>query len=130
VEAEASTWALPVICRSWPGFASSALAREPILDFAALFRWSEAGDAIAAQIRDHCLHVWAAGAVGLIHAYDPELLVFGGSVMKSSEQILPFLETYTGAHAWTPWGRVRLCASQLGAEAPLLGAIPLLRETW
>jgi glucokinase len=130
VEAEASTWALPAICRSWPGFAASGLAREPVLDFAALFRYAEAGDPVATQVRDHCLHVWAAGAVGLIHAYDPELLVFGGSVMKSSEQILPFLKTYTSAHAWMSWGKVRLCASPLGGEAPLFGAIPLLRETW
>jgi glucokinase len=129
VEAEASTWSLPGICRSWPGFAASALARELTLDFAALFRRSGAGDAVARQIRDRCLHVWAAGAVGLVHAYDPELLVFGGSVMKSADQILPFLADYTGAHAWTPWGKVQLRAAQLGPDAALLGAIPLLRET-
>jgi glucokinase len=129
VEAEASTWALPEICRPWPGFAESALAHEPILDFAVLFRWSQAGDSVACAVRDRCLSVWAAGSVGLVHAYDPELLVFGGAVMRSSDQILPFLEKYVHSHAWTPWGKVLLRKAELGGDAGLLGAIPLLKET-
>jgi glucokinase len=128
VEAEASTWALPEICRAWPGFAESALAAEPVLDFAALFRSSAAGDPLAIAVRDRCLSVWAAGTVGLIHAFDPEAIVFGGAVMKSSDQILPFLEKYVHSHTWTPWGKVRLCAASLGPDAGLLGAVPLLTE--
>jgi len=129
VEAEASTWALPEICRSWPGFDRSALAREARLDFAALFRQSAAGDTVATQVRDRCLHVWAAGIVGLVHAYDPDVAVLGGSVMKSANQILPFLESYVHAHAWSPCAKVRLRAAQLGDKAALLGALPLLNET-
>lgn len=129
VESEASTWALPEICRLMPGFAESALAREPVLDFARLFHWSAAGDAAAIAVRDRCLTVWAAGTVGLIHSFDPEMVVFGGAVMKSAGQILPFLESYIHTHAWTPWGRVRIIAAELGSDAGLLGAVPLLSET-
>ncbi len=128
MEAEASTWALPEICRSWPGFTESALSREPVLDFETLFRWSRAGDPVALAIRDRCLAVWAAGAVGLIHAFDPEVMVFGGAVMKSADQILPFLKDYVHAHAWTPWGKVQLYKTELGADAGLLGAVPLLSD--
>jgi glucokinase len=128
VEAEASTWALPGICRSWPGFAASALAGEARLDFEALFRHSAAGDAVAAAIADRCLRVWAAGAVGLIHAYDPEVIVFAGSVMRSRNRILPFLTDYIHRHAWTPWGRVEVRAAALGSDAALMGALPLLEE--
>ena len=129
LETEASTWALPAICHAWPGFAESALANEPVLDFAALFRWSIARDPVACAVRDRCLSVWAAGSVAMVHAYDPELLVFGGAVMKSSGQILPFLEEYVHAHAWSPWGKTKLAKSELGVEAGLLGAVPLLKET-
>ena len=129
VEAEASTWALPEICRSWPGIAESALAAEPVIDFATLFHWSRAGDTAAMAIRDRCLAVWAAGAVGLIHAFDLETIVLGGAVMKSADQILPFLEEYVHTHAWTPWGKVRICQAELGSDAGLLGAVPLLGET-
>jgi glucokinase len=128
VEAEASTWALPSICESWPGFAGSLLASEPRLDLKALFRCSAAGDGIAVAIRDRFLHVWAAGAVGLIHAYDPEVLVLGGAVMQSSGQVLPFLREYVTAHAWTPWGKVRVSPAKLGRDSALLGAIPLLSD--
>ena len=128
VEAEASTWALPEICRTWPGFAGSGLAKEPVLDFAAVFGWSRAGDPVAVAIRNRCLTVWATGIVGLIHAFDPDAVAIGGAVMKSADQILPFLESYVHAHAWTPWGKVRICAAALGPDAGLLGAVPLLEE--
>lgn len=128
VEAQASTWALPGICRTWPRFSESALARVPVLDFAALFQWSRAGDATAIAIRNRCLDVWAAGAVGLVHAYDPEILVLGGAVMKSGDQVLPFLEACVHSHAWTPWGKVQVRKAELGGDAGLLGAIPLLKE--
>lgn len=128
VEAEASTWALPEICHGWPGFAESELATEPVLDFAALFRWSRAGDPAAMAIRDRCLTVWASGLVGLIHAFDPDAIVIGGAVMKSADQIVPFLQDYVDSHAWTPWGKVRICEARLGPDAALLGAVPLLEE--
>jgi glucokinase len=54
--------------------------------------------------------------------------VFGGAVMQSADQILPFLTEYVHAHAWTPWGKVRVCEAKLGVEAALLGAVPLLTE--
>jgi glucokinase len=127
VESEASTWALPAICQAWPGFPRSALAKEPILDFEALFRCSGAGDIVACAVRDRCLSVWAAGCVGLIHAYDPEVLVLGGAVMKSSDQILPILEKNVHCRAWSWWGKTKVSRSELGVEASLLGAVPLLK---
>lgn len=127
VEAEASTWALPEICASWPGFSGSILAREPVLDFALLFRASAAGDRVACEIRARCLRVWGAGVVGLIHAYDPELVVLGGAVMNSAQHILPALQEHVNRHAWTPWGKVELRAAKLGSHAALLGALPLLQ---
>jgi len=129
VEAEASTWALPEICASWPKYAESALALDPRIDFETLFRCARAGDAAAGEIRDRCLRIWAAGIVGLIHAYDPERVVLGGAVMGSADDILPSLRKHVHAHAWTPWGEVEIRAGELGSDAGLLGAIPLLSET-
>ena len=108
VEAEASTWALPQIARSWPGFAGSALAARAELDFAALFACADEGDGVAAAIRDRCLRVWSAGAVSMVHAWDPELLVVGGGVMRRAQAVLPAIEAHVHAHAWTPWGKVRV----------------------
>jgi glucokinase len=128
IEAEASTWALPEICASWPRYAESALAREPRIDFEALFRCSRAGDSVAIRIRKRCMRIWAAGIVGLIHAYDPERVVLGGGVMRSADDVLPSLREYVQEHAWTPWGTVDIRAAELGSDAGLWGAIPLLSE--
>ncbi len=127
-EAEASTYALPDICRTWPGFDSSALAHENKLDFATLFRCAERRDRIAEEIRERCLSIWAACALSLVHAYDPELLVLGGGVMNSSYPILRTIQEYVDSYAWTPWGKVRFEAAALGNNAALLGAVPLFSQ--
>ena len=83
VEAEASTWALPEIVPGRPGLRGERpRAARARLDFEALFACADAGDAVAAAVRDRCLRVWAAGAVAMVHAWDPEVLVVGGGVMR------------------------------------------------
>ena len=126
-EAEASTVSLPGLCKSNPGYESSELARDEPVTFEKLFQYGQKGDHVAIEIRERCLQVWGAATVALIHAYDPELLVLGGGVMKSASVILPYLQNYIHRHAWTPWGKVKVCAAELGNDAALLGAIPLLR---
>jgi len=125
-EAEAAGWSLPEVCRGARGFASSPLAKGPIT-FERLFGYAEEDDPVAVEVRERCFAVWAALTVGLIHAYDPEVVIFGGGVMKSASTILPYLQTYANRHAWTPWGKVTLRCAQLGSQAALLGAIPLLQ---
>ena len=127
VETEASSWALPGICQSWPGFGESVLAAEKKLDFATLFQAAAACDRVAGEVLEHCLRAWSVGTVALIHAYDPEMVIFGGGVMQSGSMVLPFIENYVRQYAWTPWGKVRIRAAELGNDAALLGAVPLLR---
>jgi glucokinase len=127
-EAEASGWALPLIAEEWPGFADSALASQPQMDFRTVFEIAESGDAVARGIRDWCLRVWSATVVGLIHAYDPETVVMGGGVMLRAASILPAIQEYVHQHAWTPWGKVKVVSASLGNHAALLGAVPLLSE--
>ena len=127
MEAEASGWSLPLVVREWNGFAQSELAKVETINFRALFELAEAGDRVSREVRDFCLAVWANAAVGLIHAYDPEVIVIGGGVMRSAGVILPYIQNFVNQHAWTPWGKVRIIAAQLGNDAGLFGAEPLLR---
>lgn len=124
-EAEASSWSLPLLCAAHPKFACSPLSLLPEVRFADLFRFSSSADPCAVDVRDHCLRVWGACAVNLIHAYDPELVIFGGGCMKSADQILPAVTDYIHRHAWTPWGRVQVRSAGLGNRAALFSAIPL-----
>jgi len=129
-EAEASSTCLAELASGHSGFAASLLAREPRLDFAAVFRHAAAGDGIAIRLRDHSLLVWATLAVNLVHSYDPEILVLGGGIMGSGEVILPYMSDYLAAHAHTPWGRVRVVASELRDGAALVAGEWLLGEQY
>jgi glucokinase len=124
-ESEAAGWSLPRLCRRWQGYETSMLAQKDI-NFETIFRCADAGDAVAASVLDYCLQVWGANAVALIHAYDPELLVYGGGVMRSGDRIVNYVQDYTARHAWTPWGKVEVRAARLGNNAALLGAVPLI----
>jgi glucokinase len=62
----------------------------------------------------------------LVHAYDPEIIVIGGGVMKSAKVIIPHVEAHVHKYAWTPWGKVRVRPAELANNAALVGAIPLL----
>ncbi len=128
-EAEAAGWSLPFVVKEWPGVSESALSKYPEVGFKELFEEAASGDKIALAIRDRCLKIWAVDAVGLVHAYDPEVIVIGGGVMKSADLIIPYVESYVQKHSWTPWGKVQVRAAELGNNAALLGAIPLLSES-
>ena len=119
VETLASGWMLPEMMRSDPDFAASPLADEAQPDFAALFRHQD--DPAARRLLDRCISVWAAAAINLIHAYDPEIIVISGGIMKSAALILPRLQQICDERAWTPWGKVRLKVAEYADSAALYG---------
>jgi glucokinase len=127
MEAEASTWSLPLIVKEWPRIEGSSLRQKTNINFKVLFEDAATGDAVAREIADHCIHVWGAGIVGLIHCYGPELVVLGGGVMQNATQIFPPIREYVDRHAWTPSGAVTIKAAELGNHAALYAAVPLLK---
>ncbi len=128
MEAEASSWSLPAIIAEWPQYESSSLCGLADIGFSKLFQHAEAGDLVANEIAGHCIHVWSVGTVGLIHAYGPEMVIFGGGIMGSADRILPSIRSYVTKHAWIPSGPVRIVPAMLGNHAALHGAVPILRE--
>ena len=67
------------------------------------------------------MNVWAAAIVSYIHAYDPEVVVLGGGIMRSADIILPYINKWGEDRAWTPIDRVHIVLSELGDNAALLG---------
>jgi glucokinase len=116
LEAYGSTWSL-------------AGRLEGIDDFEALFAAAEKGSADALRVRQDCYEIWSAGIVNLIHAYDPEVVVLGGGVMAHADGILPYVTEKVERHAWTPWGKVSIRATQLHGDAGVLGVTHCLKET-
>jgi len=127
VEAEASTWRLPTLLKEHSGFGGSSIRNEEILDFKALFHHAENGDQVAIVVLEHCLSAWAAGIITMVHAFDPEIIIISGGIMKSSSVILPELQSRINQHAWTPWGKVRLLEAQYPDSAALYGADYLVK---
>jgi glucokinase len=127
-EAEASTAILGELYAQQPGSENGMLRGRTPIGFAEVFEAADRGDKPAASALEHCMRVWSALTVALIHAYDPEIVVFGGSVLKREAEILPRLQEYVWAHAWTPGRSVPLRAAALGSDAALLGAIPLIES--
>ena len=126
VEVEASTWNIERIAKANESYAGSALAKQAKIDFESIFRCASDKDQLAMQLRDRCLNVWGACAVNLIHAYDPEILIVGGGVMGSADVIIPYLQKKVNENAWTPWGKVKVCAAENINTAALLGAAYLV----
>ena len=104
VEAEAGSWNMPTIVRHHPGFAGSVLSRAEVLDFKAIVEAHRAGDQVATDVFARLIQCWAIGVVNLIHAYDPEVIVLSGGLMKAHDFILAPLHHHVAANAWVPSG--------------------------
>lgn len=127
-EAEASTAFLPEIIKGHPNSAASKMAQTKTPDYADIFGLAAEGFACAKGIRDRSLEIWSALAVNLIHAYDPEVVIVGGGIMASAKTILPAMQVYIHRHAHTPWGKVRVVASELADQSVYAAAEWLLEE--
>jgi predicted NBD/HSP70 family sugar kinase len=128
LESEASSWALPDILKTQPGFADSPFAKGEKHDFEAVFRLAAAGEPFATVVRDRCLDAWAVGILNLVYAYDPERVVIGGGVMKSADVILPFIQNKINHAAWLPANALEVVAAKQPDWAGVLG-IGYLSET-
>lgn len=122
LESEASSWALPRLVDEHPGHGQSVLAHLQPVTFKDVFQAVEQGDRVAQDCLDHCLRCWGAGAVNLIHAYDPDCVILGGGVLAQADSIVPFVENYVKKHAWTAWGSPRIQVATQPDYAALIGA--------
>ena len=121
VEAQASTWNISQMIKADPDFSKSSLANETRLDFYTVFKVSRQNDELATRIKYECLNIWSAGIINLIHAYDPEIVVLGGGILNSKEEIIPYIQKRVAQYAWCPWGNVQIKASELMDDAAILG---------
>lgn len=120
-EAEASTWNLKKIISQYPQYAADPIFEEKP-DFKAIFEQAAKNNPLALAVRDTSLKVWAACALNLVLAYDPEIVIMGGGIMGSSDVILPYIDEKVNQNGWATWGKVIVKKSSLIHSAALLGA--------
>jgi len=99
------------------------------MDYEALFRNAQKGDRLALEILDHCCSVWSSGIISMIHAFDPEIIILSGGIMKSAALFLSELQRRINQYAWTPWGKVQLIEAKNISNSALLGADYLVRSS-
>lgn len=105
LEAWAGTWALDGLARSLEGFQHSCLARADRVDYRALSEGRLTGDVLSLRLFSLVTDALGMGAVNLIHAYDPEVLILSGGPCHIPA-LCDSIRQYVRQHAWTPWGQV------------------------
>lgn len=126
VESVASSWKLPEIIKGHPLYRTSVWSGVKIMDFEKLFKAYRSGDKLAFDVVQFCLKAWSAGTINMIHAYDPDVVVFGGGVMKADDIILPYIRERVERYSWTPYGSLEISDAELGNSAALHGIDYLL----
>lgn len=108
VEALSSSFFLPTIVREHALLSESFKRDADVYDFKRIFRLAQEGNEDALLIRNECMDIWASAIITYIHAYDPEVVILGGGILKSQEVIIPYISKRVDELAWCPSGKVPL----------------------
>ena len=88
---------------------------------------SRQGDALARSIMREASLSLASGIVGLMHIFDPELIVVGGSLGQNLGAYMPTIEAEVKRRAMAHFqGAFPVAMSQLGDDVSLYGAAALV----
>ncbi len=128
VETAGSTWALTKNLAKIENYKSSRLYSLSSFGFKDVFELALDGDEIAGKLKNRSLEAWSAGIINLLHAYDPELLIIGGGIMKSKKDIIPFIKKRINERSWLPENAVKITTANQTKYAGILGACHLLKN--
>lgn len=128
LEAQAGHWALPDAAARHPEYRGSVLHGTAALGYRDILDAAKSGDRVGMELLDGLLHHWTAGIVNMIHAYDPEVVILSGGLMKAKEELVSALSARVGERCWTPWGQVRIVVADNPDSSVLLGLSALLRQ--
>ena len=92
------------------------------VDYRALLDGVAQGDAVSLRVFETVATALGMGAVNLIHAYDPEVLLLSGGPCHS-EMLMQRIRRYVRENVWTPWGQVDIRVAENPEGSVLLGLI-------
>lgn len=85
------------------------------------------GDSLAQSIVQEAVLSLACGIIGLMHIFDPELVVIGGSLGQNLQEFMPIIESEVKSRAMAHFqGAFPVAMSQLGDDVGILGAAALV----
>jgi glucokinase len=106
-------------------------AREAGLDLATAEDVAAAarnGDAGAAAVWDETVEALACGLTSIVNLFEPELVVVGGGVSRSGEQLLGPVRERVRASAIGPAASAEIVASALGDHVGVVGAAAIVYD--
>ena len=124
----ASTATLEVVARNHPHFVGSELARAAKMDFETLFSLAAKGDVCSDSLLNESLKIWATLIQNAVLAYDPEIVLLGGGVLRSPTVILPVVEKHLRECMPEVPLHIPIVAAALGDDAAILGAEVLFEQ--
>ena len=94
-----------------------------MLDAAQICELARRGDELAKRAVDRETYYLGLGAANLINLFVPDMIVFGGSVMKSADLFLEGMrQLIRQGCRFVPAGKTELALASLGENANLIGA--------
>ncbi|MDV2988988.1 MAG: ROK family protein [Dehalogenimonas sp.] len=114
------------------GVASSladVLARQGRITAADVAAAALSGDPLAKEVFDAAMRALGTGIISIVNVFNPELIVIGGGVSQTGEQLFAPVRRAVAEHAYKlPASRVKIVPAALGDEAGAVGAALFARE--
>ena len=125
----ASTATLANLAQARPDFSGSKLACSTKIDYETIFALAVEGDACSLALWQQSLKVWAAVVQNAVLAFDPEVVVLGGGVLRSRDIVIPAIEKHLHRHMPGLPLSIPVVAAALGDDAALIGGEALFQQT-
>ena len=125
----ASTATLAIRAKARPDFAGSRLAGAAEINYESVFALADQGDPCSLALRQESLEVWSVMVQNAVIAYDPEVVVLGGGVLRRHDIILPAVKGHFRQYMPCLVLETPVVAAALGDDAALLGGEVLLKQT-
>jgi glucokinase len=93
-----------------------------------VFRAERAGDALAARLVHETERFLADGAVSVVNAFNPSVLVLGGGLVSGRPQLVSVVAGAVRSRCQPSAAGVRVVRARFGEDAALVGAAVLARD--
>ena len=89
---------------------------------------ARAGDAKAVAVWDETVEALACGLTSIVNLFEPDLVVLGGGVIRSGEQLLGPVRERVRASTMKPAGQADIVASAFGDKVGVVGAAAIVYD--
>lgn len=107
---------------------NSTLARLADPTAADVAQAAKAGDRLAQAVWAETVEALACGLTSIVNLFEPELVVLGGGVSRTGEQLLGPVRARVRAGAMKPAGEAEIVQSALGDHVGVVGAAAIAQE--